>query len=196
LLLVWAPRPARAQLMFRPITSRDYNLDLFEQPALGSPRLIAMSGAIDAVAEGAAGLYTNPASAAIRPETKSDKFTWGVYYSTYVAANGQDSNNNGQLVTSVHRSLLGAAGVLFQYGAWGLTVDAGYTAHEITADAGGRRPAGRTQRVHPRLEQSDALHPGGRVTRRRRGVDAERAGLSAGGQRRHSDQHEANPVQL
>jgi hypothetical protein len=137
LLLVWAPRPARAQLMFRPITSRDYNLDLFEQPALGSPRLIAMSGAIDAVAEGAAGLYTNPASAAIRPETKSDKFTWGVYYSTYVAANGQDSNNNGQLVTSVHRSLLGAAGVLFQYGAWGLTVDAGYTAHEITADAGG-----------------------------------------------------------
>jgi hypothetical protein len=104
---------------------------------LGSPRLIAMSGAIDAIAEGAAGLYTNPASAAIRPETKSDKFTWGVYYSTYVAANGQDSNDNGQLVTSVHRSLLGAAGILLQYGAWGLTLDAGYTAHEIAADAGG-----------------------------------------------------------
>jgi hypothetical protein len=137
LLLIWPPRPARAQLMFPPITSRDYNLDLFEQPVLGSPRLIAMSGAIDAIAEGAAGLYTNPASAAIRPETKSDKFTWGVYYSTYVAAQGQDSNNNGQLVTSVHRSLLGAAGVLLQYGAWGLTVDAGYTAHEIAADAGG-----------------------------------------------------------
>jgi hypothetical protein len=137
LLLIWPPRPARAQLMFPPITSRDYNLDLFEQPVLGSPRLIAMSGAIDAIAEGAAGLYTNPASAAIRPETRSDKFTWGVYYSTYVAAQGQDSNNNGQLVTSVHRSLLGAAGVLFQYGAWGLTVDAGYTAHEIAANAGG-----------------------------------------------------------
>jgi hypothetical protein len=137
LVLLWAPRAARAQFVLPPITSRDFNLDLFEQPVLGSPRLIAMSGAIDAVAEGAAGLYTNPASAAIRPETKSDKFTWGVYYSTYVAAQGQDSNNNGQLVTSVHRSLLGAAGVLLQYGAWGLTVDAGYTAHEIAADAGG-----------------------------------------------------------
>ena len=136
-LLFWAPRPARAQLALPPITSRNFNLDLFEQPVLGSPRLIAMSGAIDAVAEGAAGLYTNAASAAIRPETKSDKFTWGVYYSTYVAAQGQDSNNNGQLVTSVHRSLLGAAGILLQYGAWGLTVDAGYTAHEIAADAGG-----------------------------------------------------------
>jgi hypothetical protein len=76
LLLQFPPRPARAQLMFPPITSRNYNLDLFEQPALGSPRLIAMSGAIDAVAEGAAGLYTNPGSAAIRPETRSDKFTW------------------------------------------------------------------------------------------------------------------------
>jgi hypothetical protein len=137
MLLLWQPRAARAQLTFPPITTRDYNLDLFEQPALGSPRLIAMSGAIDAIAEGAAGLYTNPGSAAIRPETKSDKFTWGVYYSTYVAANGQDSNDNGQLVTSVHRSLLGAAGVLLQYGAWGLTVDAGYTAHEIAAEAGG-----------------------------------------------------------
>jgi hypothetical protein len=136
-LLLWAPRPARAQLTFPPITSRNYNLDLFEQPALGSPRLIAMSGAIDAIAEGAAGLYTNPASAAIRPETRSDKFTWGVYYSTYVAGDGQDSNDNGQLVTSVHRSLLGAAGILLQYGAWGLTVDAGYTAHEIAAEAGG-----------------------------------------------------------
>jgi hypothetical protein len=136
-LLIGLPRPARAQLMFPPITSRNFNLDLFEQPALGSPRLIAMSGAIDAVAEGAAGLYTNPASAAIRPETRSDRFAWGVYYSTYVAANGQDSNDNGQLVTSVHRSLLGAAGILLQYGAWGLTVDGGYTAHEIAAQAGG-----------------------------------------------------------
>jgi len=41
-LLLWAPRPARAQLTFPPITSRDYNLDRFEQPAPGSPRLIAM----------------------------------------------------------------------------------------------------------------------------------------------------------
>ena len=57
-----APGAAHAQLSFPPLTSRNFNIDLFEQPALGSPRLIAMSGAIDAVAEGAAGLYTNPAS--------------------------------------------------------------------------------------------------------------------------------------
>jgi hypothetical protein len=131
------PAGARAQFSLPPITSRNFNIDLFEQPALGAPRLIAMSGAIDAVAEGAAGLYTNPASAAVRPETRTDKFGWNVSFNTYVAANGQDSNNNGQVVTSVHRSLLSSAGLLLQYGQWGLSLDGGYTAHEIAADAGG-----------------------------------------------------------
>jgi len=132
-----APTVARAQISFPPITNRSFNIDLFEQPAIGSPRLIAMSGAIDAVAEGAAGLYTNAASAAVRPETTTDKFAWNVYFNSYVPADGQDSNDNGQTVTSVHRSLLGAAGILLQYGQWGLSIDGGYTAHEIAPQAGG-----------------------------------------------------------
>ena len=135
--LILVPAAARAQFSLPSITNRNFNIDLFEQPALGSPRLIAMSGAIDAIAEGAAGLYTNPASAAVRPETRTDKFAWSVYFNTYVAANGQDSNDNGQVVTSVHRSLLAATGLLLQYGQWGLSIDGGYTAHEIAADAGG-----------------------------------------------------------
>jgi hypothetical protein len=132
-----APTVAQAQISFPPITNRNFNIDLFEQPAIGSPRLIAMSGAIDAVAEGAAGLYTNAASAAIRPETTTSKFAWNVYFNSYVPADGQDSNDNGQSVTSVHRSLLGAAGILLQYEQWGLSIDGGYTAHEIAAQAGG-----------------------------------------------------------
>jgi len=99
--------------------------------------LIAMGGAVNSVAEGAAGLYTNPASAAVRPETEAEKFAWNVYFNSYVPVDGQDSNNNGQAVTSVHRSLLGAAGLLLQYGPWGLTLDGGYTAHEIAPQAGG-----------------------------------------------------------
>jgi hypothetical protein len=128
---------AQAVPAYPPVTRSDFNIDLFEQPALGSPRLIAMAGAINAVAEGAAGLYTNPASPAVRPETRSDKFAWNVYFSTYIPASGQDLNNNGQPVTSVRRSLLGAAGFLLQYGKWGLSVDGGYTAHEIAPQAGG-----------------------------------------------------------
>lgn len=54
--LILFPAGARAQISFPPVTSRNFNIDLFELPALGSPRLIAMSGAIEAVAEGAAGL--------------------------------------------------------------------------------------------------------------------------------------------
>src|SRR4051812_14960729 len=129
---------SRAQSMsFPPIVDRRFNIDLFEQPALGSPRLIAMAGAINSVAEGAAGLYTNPASVAVRPETRSDKLAWNVYFSTYIPTNGQDLNNNGQPTTSQRLSLLGAAGLLVQYGRWGVSVDGGYTAHEIAPEAGG-----------------------------------------------------------
>jgi hypothetical protein len=136
--VAFIPELAAAQnLTFPPITNRNFDIDLYEQPAIGSPQYIAMAGAIDAVAQGAAGLYTNPASAAVRPETHIDKFAWGVYLNSYIPADGQDSNNNGQAVTSYHRSLLGAAGILLQYGPWGLTLDGGYTAHEISPQAGG-----------------------------------------------------------
>jgi hypothetical protein len=141
LILPWLARAAWGQdpppPQLPPITSRDFQIDLFEQPALGSPRLIAMSGAINSVAAGAAGLYTNPASAAVRPETRADKFAWNVYFSTYAPVSGQDFNNNGQPITSVRRSLLGAAGLLLQYDKWGLSLDLGYTAHEIAPEAGG-----------------------------------------------------------
>ncbi len=130
--------PAAAQTpTFPPITNRNYNLDLYAEPTIGSPQYIAMAGAINAVAQGAAGLYTNPASAAIRPETHIDKFAWGVYFNSYIPANGEDPNDNGQVVTNDRRSLLGAAGILVQYGPWGLTLDGGYLADEISPQAGG-----------------------------------------------------------
>ncbi|HVZ31741.1 MAG TPA: hypothetical protein VG963_04905, partial [Polyangiaceae bacterium] len=53
LALSGVARSVLAQTMYPPITDRNFSIDLFEQPALGSPRLIAMSGAIDSVAEGA-----------------------------------------------------------------------------------------------------------------------------------------------
>src|SRR5947209_14590695 len=94
-LLLAASRGGAAQAQvpqYPPVVDRNFDIDLFEQPALGSPRLIAMAGAINSVAEGAAGLYTNPASAAVRPETRSDRFAWNVYFSTYVPVSGQDVN--------------------------------------------------------------------------------------------------------
>lgn len=96
-----------------------------------------MGGAISSVSEGGAGLFTNPGSASVRPETKRSKFSWNVYLNSYIPAKGQDSNNNGQAVTDVRRSLLAAAGILVQYGEWGLSFDGGYTSHEIAPEAGG-----------------------------------------------------------
>jgi hypothetical protein len=141
-LLVWLlvlPPVAHGQTgpMYPLITDPDFDLDLFEQPALGSPRLIGMGGAISSVSEGGAGLFTNPASAAVRPQTKGSNFAWNVYFNSYIPAKGQDSNNNGQEVTDARRSLLSAAGLLLQYGKWGLSLDGGYTSHEIAPEAGG-----------------------------------------------------------
>jgi hypothetical protein len=136
-MMTAASSAANAQTTYPPVVDRDFNIDLFEQPAIGSPRLIAMAGAVNSVAEGAAGLYTNPASAAVRPQTKTEKFAWNLYFNSYVPVDGQDANNNGQPVTSLRRSLLGGAGVMLQYGKWGLTLDGGYTAHEIAPEAGG-----------------------------------------------------------
>lgn len=135
--LVSVARAQTAAPTYPLIADPEFALDLFEQPALGSPRLIAMGGAISSVGEGGAGLFTNPASAAVRPQTKASKFAWNVYFNSYIPAKGQDSNNNGQAVTDVRRSLLGAAGLLLQYGKWGLSFDGGYTSHEIAPEAGG-----------------------------------------------------------
>ncbi len=185
-----------------------------------------MAGAINAVAEGAAGLYTNPASAAIRPETRIDKFAWNVYVNSYIPADGQDSNNNGQTVTSVHRSLLGAAGLLFQYGAWGVSLDGGYTAHEIAAQAGGGLGV-RSLIAHLTLARTfldQALSAGvgiragglnvytlgssqlmgtqqlftraGGSAEARRGLDAQGSIVSAGRQRRSAHLHGGHSVQL
>lgn len=132
-----AAAPAQSEPAYPAITDADFNLDLFEQPALGSPRLIGMGGAISSVSEGGSGLFTNPASAAVRPETKRSRFSWNLYFNSYIPAKGQDANNNGQAVTDSRRSLLGAAGLLLQYDDWGLSFDGGYTSHEIAPEAGG-----------------------------------------------------------
>jgi hypothetical protein len=137
LLLLSRAAVAQTGPTYPMITDPEFRLDLFEQPALGSPRLIAMGGAISSVSEGGAGLFTNPGSAAVRPETKASKFSWNVYFNSYIPAKGQDSNNNGQAVTDARRSLLSAAGVLLQYGKWALSLDGGYTSHEIAPEAGG-----------------------------------------------------------
>jgi hypothetical protein len=44
-VLLITPTSSPAQTgAYPPVTNRSFNIDLFEQPALGSPRLIAMSG--------------------------------------------------------------------------------------------------------------------------------------------------------
>ncbi len=135
-----AARSVRAQSNppdLQPITNRNFNLDLYQGVVFGSPRLVAMGGASFAVDEGASGLFTNPAAAALRPSTKSDKLAFQVFFNSYVPASGVDFNNNGDPTTQYRRAAIYAPGALVQYGVWGVAVNLAYTSYEVAPQAGG-----------------------------------------------------------
>src|SRR5512142_1453437 len=83
----------------RPVVDRNFRLDLYEGVVFGSPRLVGMGGAAFAVGEGASGLFTNPAAAAIRSGTQSDKTSFSAFFNSYIPVSGIDVNNSGNETT-------------------------------------------------------------------------------------------------
>jgi hypothetical protein len=72
LLLCADPLVAHGQ----PLTSSDFQLDLYQGPALGSTRVVGLGGAYAAVAEESVGIPFNPASVANRTYYSNDRFDW------------------------------------------------------------------------------------------------------------------------
>lgn len=121
----------------RPITDRNYNLDLYQGVVFGSPRLVAMGGASFAIGEGASGLFTNPADAAIRPSTQTKKLNFDAFFNSYIPASGVDFNNNGDPTTSTRRAAIYAPGAVVQQGRWGFALNFAYTRYDVAPQAGG-----------------------------------------------------------
>jgi hypothetical protein len=121
----------------QPIADRNYNLDLYQGVVFGSPRLVAMGGAAFAVGEGASGLFTNAASAAIRPSTESGKLAITGFFNSYIPASGVDFNNNGDLTTEYRQAAVYSPGLLVQYGRWGFALNFAYTRYNVAPQAGG-----------------------------------------------------------
>ena len=48
--VVWALAPQTARAQYPPITSRDFNREIFQDPTLGESLLVAMARAIAAIA--------------------------------------------------------------------------------------------------------------------------------------------------
>jgi len=96
-----------------------------------------MGGATFAIGEGATGLFTNPAAAAVRPTKPSDRIEWNAFFNSYVPASGVDFNNNGDPTNQYRSAAVYAPGLIFQVGAWGVALNAGYSRYEVAPQAGG-----------------------------------------------------------
>jgi hypothetical protein len=121
----------------QPIVDRNFTIDIHEGVVFGSPRLVAMGGAAFAIGEGATGLFTNPAAAAVRPTKPTGRFEWSAFFNSYVPATGVDFNNNGDPTNEYRRAAVYAPGLIVQLGPWGMALNFGYSRYEVAPQAGG-----------------------------------------------------------
>lgn len=113
------PRLALAQ--DRPITDRDYVLDLYQGPVLGAGRMVSMGGAAVALAEGSASMLVNPAAPAVRPATSTGDWDWDWHADWLDPSLAQDYDNDGRTTeTRLGEAPLVTLGVIGQYRSWGL----------------------------------------------------------------------------
>jgi hypothetical protein len=111
--------PASAQEL-RPITDRDWALDIHDSAAIGTVRIVGMGGTSLAVSEGSAGVLTNPASAAVRRTTSLRHWGWDFHIDALSAVSASDFDNNGLAAGDEFGVRVGTAGIVGLMGPWGL----------------------------------------------------------------------------
>ncbi|MBX3184911.1 MAG: hypothetical protein KF915_19975 [Polyangiaceae bacterium] len=108
-----------------PIRTSDYTVDLYQGPVTVSTRVIGLSGAYTAIAEGVDGLAQNPAAATVRTAWSIDSFDydWGVGFTSASSLRGNDFYNSGlpegELEGGEGGLMFLTPAVLFQDGPWG-----------------------------------------------------------------------------
>ncbi|HWN66329.1 MAG TPA: hypothetical protein VNM90_01755 [Haliangium sp.] len=128
---------ARAQEV--PITDRDYAIDSYQGPVLGSARILGMGGAVVALAEGSATMLVNPASPAVRRATSTDEWDWDWHLDWLDSSSTQDYDNDGRIRESeLAQSPLVTLGVVGQLRAWAVGIGGLITTRTITLDTGER----------------------------------------------------------
>jgi len=105
-----------------PITDRDWALDLHENAAIGTVRIVGMGGTSVAVSEGSAGVLRNPASAAVRRTTSIRRWDWDFHLDALSAVYASDFDNNGRGADDEFGVRVGTFGIAGMVGRWGLAV--------------------------------------------------------------------------
>lgn len=120
------------------ITSRDYAIDLYLGPALGSGRIVSMGGAAVALAEGSAGMLANPAAPGVRPATSKGNWDWDWHVDWLSPQLGSDFDRNGILTAEddLDLSPFVTGGAVIIYKQWAL----GASINSFQQDAGAVNP--------------------------------------------------------
>jgi hypothetical protein len=140
-VLASGPRLAHAQGM--PITDRDYVLDYYQGPVLGSPRIVGMGGAAVALAQGSASMLVNPASPALRPATSTGDWDWDWHLAWLDPSLARDYDNDGRVrENALAESPLVTMGLVGQYRGWGVGISLQIASRPIELDTGERLTPG------------------------------------------------------
>jgi hypothetical protein len=106
----------------RPITNRDWAIDLYDGAALGTVRIVGMGGTSIAVSEGSAGTVTNPATAAVRRTTSLRHWDWDFHIDGLSAVYASDFDNNGLASGDEFGVKVATGGIAGMMGPWALAV--------------------------------------------------------------------------
>jgi hypothetical protein len=126
-----------------PITDRDYVLDYYQGPVLGSVRIVGMGGAAVALAEGSASMPVNPASPAVRPATSTREWDWDWHLDWLSPSLARDYDNDGRIRESALADApLVTAGGLGQYRSWAVGISGQVASRTIALGTGERLTPG------------------------------------------------------
>jgi hypothetical protein len=114
------------------VTDRNFAIDLYQGPVIGSPRILGMGGATVAVAEGSATVPYNAAAAAVRVATSHGNFDWDFHVDWLIPVTGDDLSNSG-LASKDDSQFLLELGGLIQVGKWGLALSVGADQHTFAS---------------------------------------------------------------
>jgi len=111
---------ASAQGLLPPVTDRNFAIDLYQGPVLGSARVVGMGGASVAAGQGSAGVLSNPAAVAVWPATSTDKWDWDFHFDYLNRLPGEDLDNNGieDAEVELEVSPFVTGGLIGRWGVW------------------------------------------------------------------------------
>ncbi len=136
-----------------PIRTSAYTVDLYQGPVIVSTRVMGLSGAYSAIAEGVDGLAQNPAAATVRTAWSVDSFDydWGIGFTSANSLRGNDFYNSnlpaGELEGGEGGLMFLTPAVLLQSGPWGY----GFAISAQTFSLHSAADAGRTQSLEARF---------------------------------------------